>query len=100
MGEGKHFFQIQSINIIYPNVENVIVVPITERVEIIANIQVCLISWINFDYMKNRGKKAFLANSKHQYRVSQYGEHDFHANNKRNGDYYEYPSLSHFTNKL
>ena len=39
-------------------------------------------------------KKAFLANPKHQYRVSQHGEHDCSANNKKNGDYYKYPSLS------
>ena len=41
-------------------------------------------------------RKAFLANSKHQYRVSQCGEHDCSARNKKNGDFYEYPSLSHF----
>ena len=42
-------------------------------------------------------KKAFLANPKHQYRVSQYGEHDCSAHNKKNGNYYEYPSLCHLT---
>ena len=45
-------------------------------------------------------RKAFLSNLKHQYRVSQYGEQDCSANSKRNGDYYEYPSLSHFTDEL
>ena len=40
--------------------------------------------------------KAFLANSMHQYRVSRSEEHDYSAYNKKNGDYYEYPSLSHF----
>ena len=70
MVEMKLFFQIQSINIMYPNVENMIVVPIIERMEIVMNIQVCLISWINFD-VENGGKKAFLANLKHQYRVPQ-----------------------------
>ena len=44
--------------------------------------------------------KAFLANTNHQDRVSQCGEHDCSANNKRNRDYYEYPSLSHMTNTL
>ena len=44
--------------------------------------------------------KAFLANPKHQYHVSQCGEHDYSANNKKNGDYYEYPSSSHFANEL
>ena len=31
---------------------------------------------MNFDYKENGGKKAFLANPKHQYLVSQCGEHD------------------------
>ena len=41
--------------------------------------------------------KAFLVNPKHQCRVSQYREHDCSANNKKNRDYYEYPSLFYFT---
>ena len=45
-------------------------------------------------------KKAFPANQKVQYRVSKCGEHDCPANNKKNGDYYEYPSLSHFMDEL
>ena len=45
-------------------------------------------------------KKAFLENRKHQYRVSQCTEHDCGANKKWNGDYYEYPSLSHFMDEL
>ena len=44
-------------------------------------------------------RKAFLANPKNQYRVSQQGEHDSSANNKRNGDYYGYLGLSHFMDK-
>ena len=43
--------------------------------------------------------KAFLPNPKHQYCVSQCGEHSFSANNEKNGDYNEYPSLSHFIEK-
>ena len=39
---------------------------------------------------------AFLANPKHQDHVSFCGEHDCSANNKNNGDCYEYASLSHF----
>ena len=54
---------------------------------------------MNFDYMENGRKKAFLANPNHQYRVSQCGEHDCRANTQKNGDYYEYPRLSHFTDK-
>ena len=42
-GERKAFLQIQSINIVYPNLGNMIVVPITTRMEDIVSIQVCLI---------------------------------------------------------
>ena len=41
-------------------------------------------------------RKAFLANPKLQYRVSQYREHDSSNHNKKNEDYYEYSSLSNF----
>ena len=49
----------------FPNEENMIVVPITKRMEIDMSIQVCLISWMNFDYEENGGKKGLLANPKH-----------------------------------
>ena len=64
------------------------------------SIQVRLISRINFDYKENGRKKGFIANPKHQYHVSQCGEQDCHANNEKNRDYFEYPSLSPFQNKL
>ena len=79
MVERKLLLQIQSINIVYPNEDNMIVVPITKRMEIVISIQVCIISWMNFDYEENVGKKAFLANPKLQYRVSEHGEHDCSA---------------------
>ena len=66
--------------------------------KIIMSVNACLISRMNFDSTKNSGKKAFIANPKHQYRVSGCGDNDCQANNKKNGDYYEDPSLSHFTN--
>ena len=44
-------------------------------------------------------RKAFLANAKHQYRISQCGEHDFSAHNKKIEDYYECPSLTHVTDE-
>ena len=100
MMKRKLFLQIQSLNILYPNVENKVVVPITKKIETIMSIQVCLLSRMNFDNMENGGKEAFLANPKHQYVVSQCGEQDCHANNKKNGDYYEHPSLSPFPNEL
>ena len=70
MVERKLYLPIKSINIDYPNVENMIAMPIAKRMEIVMGIQVCLISWMNFDYIENDGKKAFPANPKHQYRVS------------------------------
>ena len=94
------FLQIKSMNIVYPNEMNMTVVPITRRMEIIASTQVQLISRMNFDYKENSGKKSFSCKSKHQYHASQCGEQDCGANNKRNGDYYEHPSLPHFTDEL
>ena len=44
-------------------------------------------------------RKAFLANPKDHHRLSQQGEHDYSAHSKKNEGYYEYPSLSHFTNE-
>ena len=41
-------------------------------------------------------EKAFRSNPKHQYRVSQCGEHYCSAHNEKNEDNNEYPSLSHF----
>ena len=65
MVEKKLFLEIQSINIVYPNMENLIVMPITKRMEIVMSIQVCLISRMNFDYEETGGKKALLGNPKH-----------------------------------
>ena len=59
----------------------------------------CLISWMTASYKENGGKIAILANPKHQYRVSQYGEHDCSAHNVKNGDYYDYQSLTHFVDE-
>ena len=42
-------------------------------------------------------RKALPANLKHQYHVFQRREHDYSANNKKNGHYNKYP---HFTNEL
>ena len=40
-------------------------------------------------------RKAFNANPKHQYHVSQSGKYDCSAKNKMKGDYYKYPSWSY-----
>ena len=57
--KGMLFLPNQSINIMYPNVNNMIVVPITKQLEIIMSIQVCLISRIKFYFKENGGKKRF-----------------------------------------
>ena len=49
---------------------------ITKIMEIITSIQVCLSSWITLIIRKTEERKAFLAKSKLQFCVSQYGEHD------------------------
>ena len=71
MVERKLFLQIQSINFMHPKMENMIVMLVTKRTEIIMCIHVCLISRMNFDYKENGGKKAFLASPKHQSCISQ-----------------------------
>ena len=44
-------------------------------------------------------RKGFLPNAKHQYRVSKNEKHYYSDYNKKNADYYEYPSLTHFIDK-
>ena len=41
-----------------------------KKIETITSIQACLISWMNYDYKENGGKKGFLRNPKHEYHVS------------------------------
>ena len=55
---------------------------------------------MNSDYEENGGKKALLANLKHQYRISQCGEHGCCANNEKNGDYPVNPCFPHLTDEL
>ena len=62
----KFFLQIQSINVMYPIVENMIVMHITKSIEISTSIEVCLISRVNINYMENNGKKSFSCKSKHR----------------------------------
>ena len=67
----KAFLANPRINIMYPNVESMIVAPITKRMEIVMSIHVRLISRMNFDYTESGGKEAFHANPLHQCHVSQ-----------------------------
>ena len=52
---------------------------------------------MSFDYEEMVERKAFLANPKCQYHVSQCGEQDCSTHNKKNKDYYYYQSLAYFT---
>ena len=62
--------------------------------EIIIGIQVFSFHEWTLIISKMIERKAFLANPKHQYHVSQWEDHDCSANNKKNDDYYGYPSFS------
>ena len=55
---------------------------------------------MNFNYKENRGKKRFSCQTKASVLcILMCGEHDCNVNNKKNGDYNEYPSWSHFTDE-
>ena len=47
------------------------------------SIQVCLISWMNFDYEENGGKKHFSCKSKALISCIQYGKHGCSAQSKK-----------------
>ena len=64
MAKRKASLEIQSVNIVYPKMENMIVVPITEEMEINKSIHVCHISCMNFYHKENGGKKCFSCKSK------------------------------------
>ena len=63
-GKKKLFLEIQSINVIYPNEERMIVMPITEGMGFITSIPACLILWMNFDSKENGGKRSYSCKSK------------------------------------
>ena len=83
----KHSLPNIRINILYPNEMSMVRVPITKRMEIMKSIKVCPLSQWTLIIRKMAERKAFLAKSKPQCRVSQWDEHDWGANNKKNGDY-------------
>ena len=60
MVERKLFSQIRCINIVYLNVETMIVLPITKRMEIIMCIKVCLISQMKLIIWKMVERKLLL----------------------------------------
>ena len=67
--------------------------------DIIMSIQDCLLHGWMLVARKMVERNAFIANPKNEYHVSQWGEHDWSAHNKMNGDYYKYLSLSNFIDK-
>ena len=64
------------------------------------SIQVWLISWISFDYKENGRKKAFLQIQCNNIVYPNMEDIIVVCNHKRNGDYYENLSLSHFIDEL
>ena len=63
--ERKVFLTNTKHQIVYPKVENIVVMPIMIEIQIVKRIQVCFVSQMNFDYEENGGKKVFLENTKH-----------------------------------
>ena len=97
MVEKKAFLSNAKVNIMYPNLENMTVVPITKRMEIIMNIQVCLISRMNNNYKGNGGKeKLYLQIQSIIIVYPNKVNMIIMPNHKNSGDYYKYLSLSHF----
>ena len=68
--------------------------------EIITSIQVCFIYGWTLVIWTTLERKAFVANPKHQYHVSQWGEQVYGAHSQKNEDYYDNPSLSHSMNEF
>ena len=64
VGKEMLVLQIQSTDIVFFGVENMIVVQIRQRMKNIMSIHVCLISQMNFEHGQNGGKKSFSCNSK------------------------------------
>ena len=54
---------------------------------------------MNINYKENGERKSFSCKSQASNHVPQCGEHDSSAHNENNGDFYDYPSLSHFTDE-
>ena len=77
-----------------------IVVLIRKRMEILTGVKIISFHGLTLITRKIGERKALLANPKLLYHVSQCREHDCSANNKMNGDYYEYLCFSHFMDKL
>ena len=71
-----------------------IVVPKRKRKEIVTSIQVCLISRMSINYKEKGGKKCFYL------QIQSINTVHPNVEKKKNGEYYEYPSLSLFMDEL
>ena len=114
MVERKKFSCLnQSINIMYPSEENMIVVPnhkkngrkivmpITKRMKIIMSIQVRLISRMNRNYKKKWWKeKLFLQVQSISIVYPNVESMIVVPNDKKNEDHYKIPSLSYLMKEL
>ena len=96
-GERKAFLPNPKHQDCVPNMENMIVVPIIKKWRLLQVSKFVLFHGLTLAIRKMVERKAFLANTKLKYCVSQCGEEDCSANNKKNKGYYEYPSLFYFT---
>ena len=84
----------------YPNEKNTFMWPITNVVEIITSIHVCLIKQMNFGSKENGRIKLFLRNQSTN--IMHPNEKDMFAvaNPKISGYYYEYPCFSYSSDEL
>ena len=64
MVETKAFLANPLYQDMYPDVENMTLVPLTKRMGIIVSIHVSFISQMILDYRENYGKKSFSCKSK------------------------------------
>ena len=67
--------------------------------EIIKSIEVCIISWMNFNYKEN-GLNFFFQIQSINIMYPNVENMIVAPYHKKNGDYYENPSLTHFTDEL
>ena len=94
------FLPTQTINIVYPKEDNMIIVPITKRVEIILSTQVWLISRMGIKYKEMVERNFFLQIQRSNIVHPNVENMVVVPNHNRNGDYYENPSLSYFMDEL
>ena len=99
--EDKHFLQNQSVNVIYPNEQNkLIMVPNHENEGVITWISICPNWKKNFDSKKWSEEKLFLWNQSINVIYPNEKNEFIIPNHGKKGDYYVNPYLSKLKNKL